>query len=178
MVKNLVITTVVVAFFLPIESYAQMGPEPESDTTLTFEYDHGTPPPYWTAVPQSYGDDADDPEDGTYDISGGGTPNVDVAYLADDQNSSILSWDSGGFNGTAVVGCSGDNGNWNFEFTPDAGFGVRIDSFDVVAYAGYTLDLSWKIVDANDVVLNGGAAQGTVTDDTEGIDANMPDYHT
>jgi len=163
----------------PIGDYWGTVPEPEWYTTLTFEYDHGTPPPYWTAVPQSYGDDADDPDETDYTIGPhGGTPNVDVAYLTDDANSGILSWDNGDFNGTAVVGCSGDNGNWNFEFTPDAGHGVRIDSFDVVAYTGYTLDLSWQVVDANGVVLNGGAAQGTVTSDTEGIDANMPDYHT
>ena len=152
-----------------------------SATMLTFEYTHASPPPYFAAVPQTYGDNANNGSDPSYSIGAeGGTPNVEVAYLADDAEGGILSCNDATWFPSYVANLSGSTGNWDFEFTPDAGYSVQIHSFDVVEcdLGGYPIDLSWQIVDSSGTVLNGGAAQGTVTSETAAIDVNMGGYHT
>jgi len=154
---------------------------PAPATMLTFDFTHPAPPPYFMAVPQTYGDDANNGSDPSYSIGAeGGTPNVDVAYLADDAEGGILSCTDPTWFPSYVANLSGTTGNWDFEFTPDAGYSVQIHSFDAVEcdLGGYPINLSWQIVDASGTVLNGGAAQGTVTSETAAIDVNMGGYHT
>jgi hypothetical protein len=114
------------------------------------------------AMPQDYGDRIIDnntdatPSAGagtnhTYDASNGATPNVVVAYSSPD--TSFLYYREAGVEWPAVAYLLNPNnttlGTFDLLFTPDAGYGVRINSFVLDDYAAYASgsSASWTIYD-------------------------------
>jgi len=101
-------------------------------------------------MPQGYGDRADKElgYDGDYEEGNGWTPKVEVDYAA---STTTVGEDELGYLGwwggvTYRLGDADNHGSWTYTFTPDAGWGVKVNSFDFDEYN------KWPDPDVDEVV--------------------------
>lgn len=100
-----------------------------------------------------------------------GTPNVTVTWGAGWQN--YLDWDGRGVVGQLDYNASGSN-PIDLTFTPEAGFGVYVSSFDLDTYdGGDNVDLFWELLFNGNVIDSGSYLNPTGVSNRTNFTTNM-----
>ena len=148
-----------------------LGRAAQADTVLTFDafpagQNHNAP------ILQTFGDNAAASSAGV-SVIGNGTPNIGLTWSGG--GSATARWDyyidpvwsAGQLNGSSVGGFH------NLLFTPDAGFGVSIKSFNFHPYynSAETFAYSWRVLDGATELLTGSLNFGS--DGTKNYPVNI-----
>jgi hypothetical protein len=171
-----VVATVAVATIVSLGSLA-------NGSVLTFDAKTTNTTP----LPAGYGDNititkvvSGDAAANTYGLGNGATPNIALDFTpmappgttppASDGISSFYFYDDGSWPEVAELYTApppNDNINvFKLTFTPDAGYSVRINSFDLYDYPNYhngeDHTLTWRVLDGSNNVLASGGSPGNV----------------
>ena len=100
---------------------------------MIFKNDLDAPIAYDVAVPADYGDNITTGIQGSYKygLAGGATPNVTVSYSP---GANIYTFGPSYGNLASVIYTNGSGGNFTITFTAEAGYEVRLTSFNLAGY--------------------------------------------
>ena len=136
------------------------GLQPASATILTFGGDFGVGD--GTGIepfPGAYGDNVDSVGDATwaYEEGNGWTPNVVIDYVG---RIEYFRYPATPWYGAGVAKCSDPPGPWEFVLTPDAGYGVKVNSFELGTITS-PYNATWTVLDGASILATGTVAVST-----------------
>ena len=129
------------------------GASNASATVLTFDITGVT---NGVTMPQGYGDRVNSTTDGafSYGAGGGFTPNAVVDYFSPDAPIDLNFWTTGYSDLTNVVENEPDGeAGYTIRLTADAGFVIRLDSFDLGNFGGAVTLPGLSVVDGDGNIL-------------------------
>ena len=148
------------------------GLQPASATILTFGGDFGGPTNI-DPMPGGYGDNVNSVGDATwaYGEGNGFTPNVVVDYSnIRYRRVTLYTWWEDG------VAYIGDRTPASIDLTPDAGYGVKVNSFELAYYPGSrTGDVDWTVLGGASTLASGTVFVNTTSGMT--INTGLTDFY-